>query len=235
LILAYSSTIARGQTELQAQYDPDGPPLVIALDPKLPPVANAQAYFREYEKSKRAAADVPERLAAAARETAYLDQLATDLELATNWPEINEVREALSAAGFLKEPPPARPRGGASRPLRVVSEDGLVILVGRNSRQNEEVTFRRAAPDDLWLHARGVPGGHVVVKSGGRPVPERTLQHAARLAAGYSAARDEIDVPVDVIARKRVRRLKGSHARPGMVTYTAAETLRVKPERDARE
>jgi len=231
LILAYSPTINPQQTEMQAQYDPEGSPLLIALDPKLSPVANAKAYFQKYEKGKRAAANVPGRLAAADLEMTYLDQLATDLELAANWPEIDEVREALSAAGFLKEPPPARPRGGASKPLRIVSEDGIVILVGRNSRQNEEVTFKLARPDDLWLHARGVSGGHIIIKSGGRSVPERTLQQAAQLAARYSAAGDEIDVPVDVVTRKWVRRVKGGKTKPGMVQYSKEKTIRARPER----
>ena len=230
LTLAYSSTISPCQTELQAQYDLDSPPLVIQLDPTLTPVANAQAFFRNYEKGKRAAADVPERLAAADLEIAYLNQLAADLQLASIWPEIDEVRERLSAAGFLKGPPPARPRGSISKPLRIVSKDGIVILVGRNSRQNEDVTFQRARPDDLWLHARGVAGGHVVIKNGGRPVPDRTLRHAAGLAAGHSTARDEPDVPVDVVVRKRVRRLKGGKVRPGLVTYSGEDTVRVKPD-----
>ncbi len=230
LILAYASTIVPGQTELKAQYDPDGPELTIPLDPHSSPVANAQALFREYEKSKRAAADFPERLAAAELELAYLDQLETDLKLAENWPGIDEVREALATAGFLSGPRPSRPRGGAVGPLRVVSDDGLVILVGRNSRQNELVTFKQAAPADLWLHARGAAGGHVVVKSGGRPAPDRTLQQAAQLAAVYSAARNEAQVLVDVTQCKRVRRVKGGKAKPGMVVYTSEQTIRVRPD-----
>jgi predicted ribosome quality control (RQC) complex YloA/Tae2 family protein len=229
LVLSYCSSISPGQTELQAHYDIDGPPLVVALDPKLPPVANAQAYFREYEKGKRAAADVPRRLATADLEIDYLTQLGADLELAESWPEIDEVREALSAAGFLTGPPPARPTDRATGPLRLVSDEGLTILVGRNSRQNEEVTFRRAAPNDLWLHARGVPGGHVVVRSGGRPVGEKTLHQAAGLAAWYSAARGDANVPVDVVPRKQVRRVAGGKARPGMVTYVGEETMQVRP------
>jgi predicted ribosome quality control (RQC) complex YloA/Tae2 family protein len=231
LILAYSSIIEPGQTELWAQYDPEGPPLNVPFDPTLTPVANAQLFFREYEKAKRAAADIPKLLKATELEIDYLDQLATDLELAASWPEIDEVREALSAAGHLKEPPPARPRGAVSKPLRVVSEDGIVILVGRSSRQNEEVTFRQAGPEDLWLHARGVTGGHIIIKNAGKPVPDRTLQEAARLAAGYSAARRERDVPVDIVKRRRVRRLRGTKSRPGLVTYDGEETVRVRPKR----
>jgi predicted ribosome quality control (RQC) complex YloA/Tae2 family protein len=228
LILAYSSAITSGQTELCAQYDPDGPPLTIALDPKLAPVANARTYFQKYEKGKRAAADAPNRLKTTDLEIVYLDQLAIDLELAANWPEIDEVRDALSTAGFLKRRPPTRPQGSRSKPLRVVSEDGIVILVGRNSRQNEQVTFQQANPNDLWLHARGVPGGHVVIKNGGRPVPDRTLQQAARLAAEHSAARGERNVSVDVVSCKKVRRVSGGKAKPGMVRYSGEETLRVK-------
>jgi predicted ribosome quality control (RQC) complex YloA/Tae2 family protein len=229
LVLAYASVIEPGQRELRAQYDPEGPELVIELNPEIAPVANAKLLFRDYEKAKRAAAEIPQRATQARLELDYLDQLATDLELAGNWPEIDEVRDALEAAGFWHQPAPARPRGGTPGPLRIVSEDGFVIWVGRNSRQNEMVTFRRGSADDLWLHARGMPGGHVIIKTGGRAVPERTLRLAAQLAAGHSAARNEVDVPVDVVPRHRVRRLPGSKARPGMVTYSEEETLRVKP------
>ena len=232
LVLAYAATIEPGQRELRAQYDPEGPAWVIELDPAIPPVANARLLFREYEKAKRATAQIPQRAAQAELELAYLEQLATDLELADSWPAIDEVRDALQAAGFWQRPAPARPRGGPAGPLRIVSEDGLVIWVGRNSRQNEVVTFKRAAGNDLWLHARGVPGGHVVIKSGGRTVPAGTLQRAAQLAAGYSAAGDEPEVAVDAVPRHRVRRLPGSQRRPGMVTYREPETLRVKPRRD---
>lgn len=231
LILAYSSQITPGQQEFRAQYTPEGPMLVIRLDPKLTPVVNAQRYFRAYEKSKRAVADVPKRLRATDLEISYLEQLATDLELATNWPEIDQVREALSAAKLLRGPPSTRPQGAASGPLRVVSDDGLIILVGRNSHHNEEITFRRAAPDDLWLHARGVPGGHVLIKSGGRPVPERSVHLAAQLAAGHSAARFETNVAVDIVVRKRVKRVGGNRGTPGMVTYRGEETIRVTPKR----
>ena len=232
LVLAYAAMIEPGQRELRAQYDPEGPEWVIELDPEIPPLANARLLFREYEKAKRATGAVPQRAAQTKLELAYLEQLATDLELADSWPAIDEVRDALQAAGFWQRPAPARPRSGAAGPLRLVSEDGFVILVGRNSRQNELVTFKRAAGEDLWLHARGVPGGHVVIKTGGRSVPERTLRRAAQLAAGHSAARDETDVPVDLVPRHRVRRLPGSKGRPGMVTYGEAETLRVKPRRE---
>jgi predicted ribosome quality control (RQC) complex YloA/Tae2 family protein len=227
MTLAYAHTVEPGQTELLAPVDSNGSPLRIALDPKLTAVENAQRFFREYEKTKGAVREVPSLLEQAELELRYLDQLATDLSLATNRPEIAAVEELLSQAGYLRgSKKPAR-RMSRSGPLAVDSPDGFRILVGRNSRQNDEVTFKRAAPDDLWLHARGVSGGHVVIKNGGQAVPERTLRQAAALAAYYSRDRGEALVAVDYTERRRVRRVKGK--RPGLVTYRGERTIRVKP------
>jgi len=150
----------------------------------------------------------------------YLDQLETDLDLPANWPEIQEVEACLAEAGYIKVE--------HSKPLAMNSQDGLLILVGKNSRQNEEVTFWRAAPHDLWLHVRGAPGARVIVKTGGQEVPEATLQQAAQLAAYYSRARGSARVAVDYTERRYVRPIKG--AGPGLVTYTQEKTIRVTPQ-----
>jgi predicted ribosome quality control (RQC) complex YloA/Tae2 family protein len=121
--------------------------------------------------------------------------------------------------------PARRSEGGA--PIKRQSADGFALLVGKNSRQNEEVTFHQAAANDLWLHARGVPGAHVIVKSGGRPVPEATIHEAAALAAFYSQSRAAGSVPVDVTDQRYVRHMKGGG--PGMVTYERERTLHVAP------
>ena len=225
MILAYAHLIQPGQRELRAPVEP---PLLIELDPSLTPVENAQRYFERYKKAKRAAEEIPAALRQAELELRYLDQLETDLDLAANWPEIQEVEACLAEAGYIREKG-RRPKVGRSRPLAVHSPDGFLILVGRNSRQNEEVTFRRAAPDDLWLHARGVPGAHVIVKSGGQEVPEATLRQAAQLAAYYSQARGSSHVEVDYTQRRYVRPIKG--AGRGLVTYTQEKTIRVAPDR----
>ncbi|MDY7041168.1 MAG: NFACT RNA binding domain-containing protein [Chloroflexota bacterium] len=224
LILAYAHTLQPGQQELTAQMSPQESPLTIRLNPKLSAVENAQAYFKEYRKAKSAAEGAPARLAQTDLELRYLDQLAADLELAANRPEIEEVRAALMSAGYL-QPERAEYRPQHSRLLETRSADGFTILVGKNARQNELLTFRRAAPDDLWLHAQGVPGAHVIVKTGGRPVPETTLRQAARLAAQYSAARQEKSVAVDYTLRRYVKRVRGG--RPGMATYRHERTLTV--------
>ncbi|MEA3459619.1 MAG: NFACT RNA binding domain-containing protein, partial [Chloroflexota bacterium] len=187
LILAYAQRIEPGQRSLEASFKPGEPPLTIELDPSLSPVENAKAYFKRYKKAKSAAREIPIELRKVSLELAYLDQLEADLELAGNWPEIEEVKGSLIEAGYLKREE-QRPKAKRSRPLSMRSPDGFTILVGRNSRQNEEVTFDRAAPDDLWLHVKGVPGSHVVVKAAGQEVPQATLRRAAELAAYYSKA-----------------------------------------------
>lgn len=227
LLLAYQYTLAPGQTTLRAQYDPDGPELVIELDPALTPLENARRYFERYDKAKRAREGVPGLVAAAEQELAYLEQLEADLALATNWPEIGEVQEALQAGGYWRGKRVAQPGGGKSAPLKIATEDGYVIWVGRNARQNDIVTFEKGGPDDLWLHVRGVPGAHVIVKSGGRPVPDAVLRRAAALAAYYSPARTEARVLVDVTPRKYVRKIKGG--KPGMVTYRNESPVEVTP------
>lgn len=227
MILAYAHRIEPGQRELTAPLGPDEPPLLIELDPSLSPVENAQRYFEKYKKAKSAAEEIPPLLRRAELEMRYLDQLEADLDLAANRPEIQEVEASLAEAGYIKKKRRRR-KMKRSQPLEVESQDSLLILVGRNSRQNHEVTFRRAAPDDLWLHARGVPGAHVIVKTGGREVPEATLRQAAQLAATYSQARGSTHVDVAYTERRYVRSIKG--AGPGLVTYTQEKTIRVAPE-----
>jgi predicted ribosome quality control (RQC) complex YloA/Tae2 family protein len=228
MTLAYAHCIEPGQQELTAPLGPNEPPLLVVLDPRLSPVENAQRYFERYKKAKSAAEEIPALLQRAELEMRYLDQLETDLDLAANRPEIQEVEASLAEAGYIREKR-RKQKVGRSQPLTVNSQDGLLILVGKNSRQNEEVTFRRAAPDDLWLHVRGAPGAHVIVKTGGREVPEATLRQAAQLAAYYSQARGSIRVAVDYTERRYVRSIKG--AAPGLVSYTQEKTIRIAPRK----
>lgn len=229
LILAYSTALSPSQNQLQAQYDPDGPMLIIGLDPTLSPSENAQRYFEQYDKAKRAAADIPELQANVQREVAYLEQLATDLDLAESWPDIDTVREAVQEAGYWQGRKIRTPRSGKPGIRRFMIDDGFVILVGRNAAQNHMLVTERSAGDDLWLHARNMPGSHVIVKNDGRPIPESVIQRAAELAAFYSAGQDDTSVEVDITKRRYVRPIKGG--RPGMVTYKNEQTIAVRPNK----
>jgi predicted ribosome quality control (RQC) complex YloA/Tae2 family protein len=225
-LLAYASQIRPGQAEWIVRTEDGQPALRIPLDPTRSAVENAQGYFRRYEKAKSAAVEVPGLLAQVDVELAYLEQLAIDLALAEDQPGIVAVEGLLAEAGYL--PKAQQVKRPAVGPLRVLSEEGFVIWVGRNAWQNEEVTFRRATGADVWLHAQGMPGAHVLVRAQGQTVPEATLQRAAELAAYYSSARRERKVAVDHTQRKNVRRIPGG--RPGQVTYKGQKTVIVSPK-----
>ncbi len=227
LLLAYAPTIPPYTLQFEAQYEPDSIPLVIDLDPALNAIQNAHAYFERYEKAKRAAADLPNLEEATRREVEYLEQLGVDLDLAASWPEIDAVREALQEGGYWRGKRARSPRGGRPGVRRFTTDEGFVILVGRNAAQNHQLVTERSAPTDLWLHARNLPGSHVIVKHDGRPIPEHVIRYAAQLAATYSAGRFESAVEVDVTERRYVRPIKGG--KPGQVTYHNERTLIARP------
>jgi predicted ribosome quality control (RQC) complex YloA/Tae2 family protein len=220
MIYAFMHTVQPRQAALEVEGQS------IALDPGLSPVENAQARFRAYDKSKSALANVPERLAEVEARLAGLDQLMALLELADGYEQIEEIGREAVEHGYLKASN-RKMKGRRLPPLRIESSDGFTMYVGRSAGQNEQVTFKLSAPDDLWLHARNIPGAHVIIKSGGREVPETTLREAAALAAGFSKGRSEAAVDVEVAHRRHVRRVPGGP--PGLVTYRAEQTVRVAP------
>lgn len=249
LLLAHQHEIERGQTSVAlpdfASLETDQPSLVtILLDPRFDAVENANRQFNKYHKLRRAAALVPDQIEQNATELATIEQLLTDLALAETPAEVNLVKAEVQTAGYLRGKPrekkaqkqgkkggkaakgkPVPPGGGV--PLHVQSRDGFTILVGKNSRQNEEVTFRQATGNDLWLHARGVPGAHVIIKAAGRDIPRGTIDQAAALAAYYSQARGSTTAPVDYTLQRHVRHMKGGG--PGMVVYEREKTIYVEP------
>ncbi|MCA9914026.1 MAG: NFACT family protein [Anaerolineae bacterium] len=231
LILAYQYGLQPGQRELVAQYEVEGEPLQIQIDPELTPLENAQKYFDKYNRAKRAQASVPELIAEAKYTLDYILQLENDLQNAANWPDIDDVIQALQKLDLNvgKKKLKRMGGGGQSGPLKL-TKDGYVIWVGRNSRQNEQVTFRTAKSDDIWLHARNVPGSHVIIRDDGRRIPQDLIEECAAIAAYYSGKRGDQKVDVDVTRIKYVKPIKS--AGPGMVTYRNERTLTVTPQNE---
>jgi predicted ribosome quality control (RQC) complex YloA/Tae2 family protein len=231
LILAYQYTIDSTQTELIAQYNVDEPALTIKLDPELTPLENAQKYFDRYNRAKRAHNNVPELIGDTRNEWNYILQLENDLQLASNWSEIDDVIQALQIRGYLVQNKKVKRLGGGGRsgPTRL-THDGYVIWVGRNSRQTEQVTFKTANSDDFWLHARNVPGAHVIIRNDGRRIPDELVEQAASIAAYYSSKRGDTKVDVDITRCKYVKAIRG--AGPGMVTYRNERTITVEPQNE---
>jgi predicted ribosome quality control (RQC) complex YloA/Tae2 family protein len=225
LIFSYLWQIEPGDTELAVEDER------IPLDPALSPQENAQSYFEQYRKAQRAEDALPEREQAAAAQMGYYEQLLTQIEQAGGFAAIEALREEFEAqTGAAAEgKPQTRSSRSPRRPPPLVSAEGHAIHIGRSGRENDAITFDLAGPDDTWLHARGVPGSHVVIRwlRPGQEEDERTVETAAALAAFYSSARDSGSVEVDVAKRRHVRKIKG--AGPGMVTYRNERTIPVHP------
>jgi predicted ribosome quality control (RQC) complex YloA/Tae2 family protein len=253
LLLAYQNEVQQGQSSavLPNFFESDGGSslITVPLDPRFDAVGNANRLFHKYHKVRRALALIPTQIEQNDIELATIEQLLADLMLAETPAEVALVKAEVQAAGYMRGMPkaedkraqkaarkgkggkqvkgkPAPPGGGV--PLYLQSRDGFTILIGKNSRQNEEVTFHQAAANDIWLHARGVPGAHVIIKAAGRDVPRSTIEQAASLAAYYSQARGNTSAPVDYTLQKHVRHMKGGG--PGMVVYEREKTLYADPE-----
>ena len=254
LLLAYQHEVQQGQSNvvLQNYFENEAHPteVSIPLDPRYDAVGNANRLFHKYHKLRRALSLVPDYIEKNATEQATIEQLLADLMLADTPAEVALVKAEVQSAGYMRGAKASRPvmtgsrkpshksKGGKRQktkpvppgggvPLHVQSRDGFTIFIGKNSRQNEEVTFRQASAQDTWLHARGVPGAHVIVKAGGRDIPRGTLEQAASLAAYYSQARGSTSVPVDYTLQRYVRHMKGGG--PGMVIYEREKTLYAEP------
>lgn len=225
LILAYQYMVEPGTSEL---IIPDLD-VSIPLDPRFTPAENAERLFRRYRKLRDAERKLPALLAATEAEAARLEDLAVFARLATSESELRELSRDLAPQREQKE----EKKGGRDRrrgPLRF-SHGGYTAIVGRNARENEEVTFRLARRTDLWLHARQRTGAHVVVPADGSSVPEDVVEAAAQLAAYFSEGRQDSAVDIDVTQVRNVRKIPGGP--PGRVTYQHFRTLRVEPSIDS--
>lgn len=225
LILAYLPQIAPESVALDVPGF-DGQMVRIPLDPARSGVENAQAYFKRYTKLASALRRLPARKADLEAERAFLMNVSNAVAQAETEDDLRAVEQDLAAAGR------RQPKGGAARP-RPASigrtfelPGGYQARAGRSAGENDHLTFEVAGPGDLWLHARGMPGAHIIV-TGGREPPEPVVAAAAGIAAYYSAGRSAGAVPVDVTRRRFVRRLRGG--RPGQVQYTGERTLLVRP------
>ena len=206
--------------------------IAIPLDRQLTPGENAQRYYKKYQKLKAARDMAIVQREQTLSELNYLEGQLDNLTKCTAENELSELIEELKEQGYIK-----RDKGGkkkmklaASKPMHFVSSTGADIYVGKNNRQNDELTLRFASPNDIWMHAKNIPGSHVIVK-GASEQDTATMTEAALLAAYYSRARGSENVAVDYTPRKYVKKPAG--AKPGMVIYTTNKTAYVTPSEEA--
>ncbi len=194
--------------------------ITIPLDPTMSAQENAQKFFARYNKLKRTAEALDGQLQETANDREQLESILTSIDLAETESDLSEIRRELSDYGFAQRKAAVKKgakREAKSEPYAYRSSDGFTILVGKNNYQNEELSFKTAAGSDWWFHAKGMPGSHVIIKSGGKDVPDRTFEEAGALAAYYSSGRKAPKVEVDYTLRRNLKKKNGG--KPGFVIY----------------
>ena len=236
LLTAGLSQVPKGAAfvDLPNYYEEGTPLLRIPLDVSKSPALNAQGYFKKYQQAKNGEQVLKGQIEKGEQELAYLESVQLSLEQAESEAEISSVREELTQGGYLARPRGEKPNKSGQRapekPMRFLSADGFPILVGKNNTQNDMLVTKIGEKQDIWLHVLGCAGSHVLVQSGGKPVPDTTLEQAAQLAALFSKASPKEKVPVTYTALKNVK--KPSGAKPGYVVYFSSQTAYVTPPED---
>ena len=233
LITSNLYRMERGQSKLVCEnfYDENCAETTIQLDPLLTPQQNAAKYYKRYTKAKTAEKYLREQMEIARRDLEYLESVLEEIQHAEAEQDFIEIRNELRDAGFLRKQGKSKkePKRTA-RPWEFHTTSGIRVLVGRNNRQNDQLTCKEADHRDIWLHTQKVHGAHVILCTGGQAVDDDTIVEAAKLAAWYSQARESGNVPVDYTQVKNVKKPAG--ARPGMVIYNTCRTVNVTPDEE---
>lgn len=233
LILANIYQISKGMNRVEVTDYYQDPPVMrtIELDTRLEPSENAQLHFKRYNKLKKALIELKQQIDETQKDVLYLENVLTLLNNSEDSKTVDEIREELVQQGYLKgKVAKQKQKQKSTKPnfKTYYSTDGMEILVGKSSLQNDYLSTKLASNKDVWLHTKDIPGSHVIVRTAGETPTEKTLNEAAHIAAYYSKAKDSSNVPVDYTFVKNVS--KPSGAKPGMVIYVNNKTLFVTPD-----
>lgn len=210
--------------------------ITVSLSAELTPSQNAQRYYKLYNKAKAAENHSLEQLENAESELAYLETVLDAASRASSYNDISEIREELAGQGYITVSggKKKKKQQKKSAPLEFVTSDGYTVLVGRNNKQNDELTVKMSYSTDIWLHTKAIPGSHTLIRTNQNPnVPASTILEAATIAAYYSKAQNSASVPVDYTEVKNVKKPNGS--KPGFVIYETNNTVYVTPSRETVE
>jgi predicted ribosome quality control (RQC) complex YloA/Tae2 family protein len=226
----YAAKKGLKEIEVLDYYDEAGGTIVIPLDVRKTPSENAQKYFSKYQKAKNAISIVVEQIEKAHEEVAYFDNLLQQVQSASP-KDIQGIRDELVEGGYIRE---RQKRNGKklqnAKPVldQFTASDGTEIIVGKNNKQNDYLTNKLAARDEIWLHTKDIPGSHVVIRS--KEPSDTTIREAAVLASYFSKARNSSSVPVDFTKVRFVKKPNG--AKPGFVIYDNQQTIYVTPDEE---
>lgn len=230
LLQANLYRIERGATSVTVEnfYDENNATVTIRLDPTVSPAMNAQRCYKEYNKAKTREVMLTEQIQKATEELAYLESVQEMLSRCESEAELSAIREELRELGYIKTQKGASKRKDKPLPpIEYESSDGFRILVGRNNKQNDQLTLRTANKNDLWLHTKEIHGSHVIIVADGKKISDTAIMEAARIAAMHSKGKDSAQVPVDYTRVKNVSKPNG--ALPGKVIYVNYNTVYVTP------
>ncbi len=199
--------------------------IIIPLDNTKTPQENAQKYFDKYNKQKRTYEALTELIQETLDDITYLESVSNALDIALSEDDLTQIKEELISAGYVKRKFTKQKIKINSKPFHYISSDGYHIYVGKNNIQNEELTFHFANGNDWWFHTKGCPGSHVIVKTNGEELPDRTFEEAGKLAAYYSKNRGNEKVEIDYIEKKHVKKPNGG--KPGFVVYYTNYSLMI--------
>jgi len=233
IVTANIHRIVKGQTMIRCEdfYDEQMKHIDIPISPILSPQQNAAKFYKDYTRMKNAEKELTKQIELGENELYYLKSVLEELSRAQTDGELEEIRRELQEGGYLRaDAGKKKMKQGKVPPMRFESTDGYPIYVGRNNRQNEELTFKLARKDDIWCHASKVHGSHVIISCGGTTPPDDTITQAAQLAAYYSETSGGQNIPVDVTPVKQVKKIP--NGKPGMVIYHSYKTVIANPYAD---
>lgn len=227
LLNAYAYQLQKGLSEAKLEnYYEDNQLLTVTLDPRKTPIENSQQYFKKYTKYRDSLKYINQQEALAKNENDYLDGILVQL-LQADLEDIETIKQELTDQGYVSQRKGSvkKRAKSKSKPRRFRSSDGVMIFVGRNNQQNDELSLRKSAKNHWWFHTKDIPGAHVIVESD-KP-SEQTMREAAEIAAYFSKFQHSANVPVDTVQVKQLHKPNG--AKPGFVIYTGQQTLYVTP------
>lgn len=217
LLNTYGYDVAPGARSMEALNYYTNEMITVPLDDTLTPSENAKKYFDKYGKLKRTYEALSKLTLEVKEEIEHLESISASLDIAIKEEDLVQIREELIESGYIRRKGGGKKVKITSSPFHYISSDGFHIYIGKNNYQNDELTFKFASGNDWWFHAKKIPGSHVIVKTEGKELPDRTFEEAARLAAYYSKGREQEKVEVDYLMKKNVKKPNG--AKPGFVVY----------------
>lgn len=231
LLQANLYRIEKGATFVDVEnfYDENYANLRIKLNPAISPPANAQKYYKDYQKAKNAEIVLTEQIAKSKAELEYIDSVLDIVNRAESEKDLSQIREELTQQGYIRHQRGKQKQPTKTAPIEFTSSDGFKILVGRNNLQNDRLTLKTASKNDMWLHTKDIHGSHTVIIGDGKEITDTAILEAAQLAAYHSKAQNSSKVPVDYTLVRYVS--KPSGAKPGMVIYVNNKTVYVDPKK----